>query len=867
MGLSISESLMDAYTESIFKLIENPLGKFDFHNKNTRIIIDILNGNNNGRGIILHHGTNIALYLAIAISTYNVFLKDVNDSYSFLNDLKKEDLVIYGDRRSKFIEIDNEGRVVIETIERKNPYTTHIPKILFFKLKPYNGNAKTLDGRGMKRGSLAKYNFLADVFSLSLDELKNTYKKSILIVCEKADADRFMDNFKISLESQKTFNFGELFPTAYYPSSGEPVYYSGNSSKQDPVVKFVGKLSTARELIIDDKNITTLLVNGVNYFGNDSSEMSSIYNRKSLQNIIMMGELSKGINSLNYETYENVDVYGWTKSSILEEIPDINESVRDYFSDESKRLYEFVNNFVNGNVEVSEIDDKLEEGVFLECKKALFRISKSNGNNEIENFITKGFSLLNLLQRSIFPIEIMNSLITNGKINALSPTSILSELKEEINKQVISEVVNDMSYVVASLSNMMNAFYSSNPKFDFLKQVLSENLDYQKLIAIVVPKNYYAQVFRESMPESVKGIFGEIDFLTPHKYNSEKLYDRVYFVGVFDWKTLEPYALSNARSVNIIIYKNEKNLFRQVRSLSDSNLIKLEGISLIAPKIKTVTSLTNEPAVYESDELNVGIELETLMSNSVGAISTLKTIESSGNQIAEIVRVATLETGERVYFTRHYTPYVFESEKQIVIESDVSSLNPGDMIIFTNYDSGTQDIVERIMEKMIKENKCDEQFKEWHQKSIYWKCILREYMHVHGLSFKDLSNKMHELGTGKHEVTLRTWLDEDSHIVGPRDNESYSAVARLTCDQKMLEDPDSYHNASKEVRSMRIRILRFIATSIKRSYGRNESLSDELFLNLSEDISKMSILGQIENILDVTDMSVPSHFANRPLNI
>lgn len=181
--------------------------------------------------------------------------------------------------------------------------------------------------------------------------------------------------------------------------------------------------------------------------------------------------------------------------------------MRDYFSDDSKRLYIFANNLVNNNLEVSEIDDKLEEGIFLECKKALFRLSKSNVNNDIETFITKGFSLLNLFQRSIFSIAIMNMLITNGKINALSPTVILSELQEAITKQANSEIVIDMSYVVASLSNMMNAFYLSNPKFDILKQVLSKNLDYQKSIAIVVPKNYYAQVFRESLPESMKVLF------------------------------------------------------------------------------------------------------------------------------------------------------------------------------------------------------------------------------------------------------------------------------------------------------------------------------------------------------------------------
>lgn len=135
------------------------------------------------------------------------------------------------------------------------------------------------------------------------------------------------------------------------------------------------------------------------------------------------------------------------------------------------------------------------------------------------------------------------------------------------------------------------------------------------------------------------------------------------------------------------------------------------------------------------------------------------------------------------------------------------------------------------------------------------------------LTFKDLSEEMGIIGTVKHEVTLRTWFDEGSHIVGPRDVASFHTIAKITKDSQMSSDPGAYFQACREVRSMRIRILRYIGRNIIQTYNKDNDLKDEVLSNLSIDISKMSRLVQIEKIVNTGNLVIPSHLANRPQTI
>ena len=58
-----------------------------------------------------------------------------------------------------------------------------------------------------------------------------------------------------------------------------------------------------------------------------------------------------------------------------------------------------------------------------------------------------------------------------------------------------------------------------------------------------------------------------------------------------------------------------------------------------------------------------------------------------------------------------------------------------------------------------------------------------------GLSFKDISKQMCSYGKAKHEVTLCSWINDESHIVGPRDVDSFYQIALICNDEEMLADP------------------------------------------------------------------------------
>src|SRR5690606_36768630 len=134
---------------------------------------------------------------------------------------------------------------------------------------------------------------------------------------------------------------GDIFPAAYY-TPNDVYYYSGNAAKIDPLIKFTNKLSVARELIIEDKYVETLLIDGANYFVDDISEILSVYNRSSLKSIIMLGEICKSINSATLNSLENLKLFLWTKDKI--EISDVQTG--ENVHEESKRLDKLLYSFL-----------------------------------------------------------------------------------------------------------------------------------------------------------------------------------------------------------------------------------------------------------------------------------------------------------------------------------------------------------------------------------------------------------------------------------------------------------------------------------------------------------------------------------------
>lgn len=91
------------------------------------------------------------------------------------------------------------------------------------------------------------------------------------------------------------------------------------------------------------------------------------------------------------------------------------------------------------------------------------------------------------------------------------------------------------------------------------------------------------------------------------------------------------------------------------------------------------------------------------------------------------------------------------------------------------------------------------------------------------------------MGSTLQEGTIRQWLNADSHIIGPRTEETMLLIAKLTKDPDMLSNSKVYFEACRAVRHYRREILNLIAQAI------NDKLSNiipekgsvlKLFMNI-----------------------------------
>ncbi|PLR81626.1 hypothetical protein CVD25_20855 [Bacillus canaveralius] len=865
----LSDKIRKAYDRSFFLIDNKPIQKSDFISNVSETVIKLLTDSKKERGIILHPGTCLPLYVATIIASFKSFLSDDTEDMSFINELTIGDLVIYQNKRGKFKGTDNEGRIVIENCDRGTLTVNRVPFSLANTILPYFGTAKTLDGRGIRK-TTKRQKVISTLFDIKNKDVNSITNKSVVIVCEKSEADGLMKRLKISV-NKEAIEIGDLFPAGYYTNS-DLHYYSGNPAKVEPLLKFTNKLSVARELIIEDKNIETLIISGSKYFSEDISELASIYNRNSLKSIVMLGELYKGIDLPVYNNFENLKKFVWINER-LSSIGKDKENNGIKICEESKQLNKMIDNFINIKINVEDLDIIFNHGDFLECKKYLQHLIRYKSNNEnITIFIIKAYWLLNLLEKSFFPLTTMERLILEGRINALSPTKALESIYNIANQFNNTTIGQKMFAISSILRRIKNEMDHRNPKYNFLIEFFKQIKHKKKKVSIVTAKTYYGKIFLHASPTALKGIIEKCEFYTHNNFNSHNLVDEVILTGVEDWNKMNPLFISNTKLVTFLLYPNEKKQLiqkeaqtkKQLCSLTE-NLDKTSMLDMNLSELEASMELTEE-----SEEITIETELDTFTSQISFnfAVTEMKKLDSVGIQTSEIQRIAILETGEKVFFTKYYTPYVYSKDSQSVIESDVSSIVSGDLLVFTNYDSETKDIVEKIIQIILQSKNCDEVFRESYKKSLYWKQALKEFMTKNKLSFKQLSDKMKNDGKGKHEVTLRSWLDEESHIVGPRDRETYHLIAKITNDLKMLADPDSYYNSCREIRSMRTRILKYIGKNIIQTLNNsNELPHDDILSALPINVSNMSYVVQIEKMIDVENLVIPSHFANRPQNL
>lgn len=834
--------------------------------------------------ISLHTGSICFDIVTVLVTLFSNIMYDQTTIDDFIAALEPGTIILNGKERCRyegkadpFVAKDGSiiERLILKTEHTSNGVksidTTILPQPKWNQLKPYLGDSKRLDARGVRTDNKKRNDFLSTVFEMNSKDIPAFIEKSSVIVMNKDLSQRIIENVEI-VYGTKRVKITDIMPVSYC-SENEEYPYGGNPGKIEPAVKITNSISTARSIVTGNwlgnetwiNDIVGVSIIGFSAISRARSEVSEMMKRRKLKYVFVSYNMSSEDGETLLDEVEDSSVFACTTEYLLNSSFPLIES--NPYTEELDKQVESVINHETISLPVKTFD--CNWNVYKKVQTALSRLRHS-GCRVAEDFVPLAHSVMNLMITSVFSFQMMEDMVESGELEVESPLQRIVRLTE-----MISGFSGEAQLAAKEVLNFLEDGYTKlltdSPKEKVLFNVISENRN--RKIAIIVPKAYYAGILYKL---HILDFFEESECLyisTANKFDYSQQYDVIVAIGDFWGKKFDPFRCRASSKIYVIVSAVEENLFKYRQNLATKVERKFNEYAKVPMEnIDKIVVEYNDGATEEAVSEVVGATADVI--EYITGIFENRSLEmlnsGAGNHYSttEIAYIATCGDGESIFFTKKYRAYVFDSAKEEVIETAVDKLSPGDTVIFKSNNSETKDIVTMLLDRYIDEyHTASDDIQMAYLKARYWKEVLRKYREDNNLSFKSLSKLLEKYGSKRHEATIQSWLAEDSYIVGPQDKEPYIAIAELTQDPDMLADTDSFCIACEKIRSIRTGILKLIAKTIISKYSGKLSVDNDLAKVVSENIEDISVLVQIETITAVDNKKAPINMVNRPIVI
>lgn len=824
-------------------------------------------------GLLLHTGSVCFDAVSLIFAAVSNWKHNTMTPDEVIDSLMVGDTVVFKGKRCIYQgKTEKYGReyIELETHRKDHGYLLkdkqYIAQPEWSRITPYYGESTKMDGRGIRVKKSKRKQFLSVILDTPEAQIPSITDASTIIVMSRERANYLVNNLTIKYGTSETISLLELATASYFTEHDE-YPYGGNLGKTEPILKITGKVSVARKMVVrpEENKIIGLCVMGDEFLVSGKTELPDLINRKSLGYVLVSTHIDTEHMSQIFEEVRDPSLFACTKDFLLEH--SLPALVKSPFAEE---LETQVNHIVDHEIQSIEIESNQTWEQYSQAKRNLgiLRASEVLGEDK-EYFIIQAHTLMKLFLTAVFPITHMESLVADKTIDIASPQARLDRLIE-IAKKFPDGLRERALSVIDLLEYLYLEIIDRNKKEEHIRRIV-ESGNYKK-VAIVVPKAFYRDVLlsREWMVGAQKNC--DITITTANRFDNSILFDCIIVTGIFEGRRFNAFKCKAAPKVIPIIYDFEQGLYKYKANCASRVERQYNKMSFVpveyeddADDIATGSML--DDIVMASEEENHLDEYIRKM-NEVALVNSIDRYRyTGGGFMADIVMIARFDNGQVAFFSKAYTPYIFDNISQSVVESELKELTPGDGVVFTQNNNETKDIVDAVLADLVDSHKLDEEKREAYRKSKHWKRALVEYMERTGATYNSISASFSELGTSKGAGAIHDWMNPDSHTVGPLDAESYYIVALLTDDAEMAADPQSYCDACNIVRKIRRKILKQIGLAIISSISGVQESDDPLFEVVLEKIDNLAQILRIKSVIEMEGRTLPSAMANKPLNI
>lgn len=189
-----------------------------------------------------------------------------------------------------------------------------------------------------------------------------------------------------------------------------------------------------------------------------------------------------------------------------------------------------------------------------------------------------------------------------------------------------------------------------------------------------------------------------------------------------------------------------------------------------------------------------------------------------------------------------------QREKANLNRKKLSTLKPSDVVVLINTDRD-------ILAELVAKNTSKQDLSDIKQWTDLWKNLLKEYFTSIRNDFKKLIDDLRKHGCKKHEVTIRTWLQDENRI-GPDDDADLISIA-LMADSKLLYDNiGKVREAIRKMTGWRMRASDFISDAIEariHEFADNSLINKKLPINGLGSVTVLKIT-EISNVWENIDV-------------
>jgi hypothetical protein len=813
--------------------------------------------------VALHTGSVCFDIVSFVMAALACISMDQTDQDEIIAALNVGDLVMYKNKRYRWLGLDTMCGIQCMRLEQDgrgmDGATTR-----WLPLDRYKGQIKPYYG-SIRRQKFSRSEFVSFITGKSEAEIPSITGISAVIVVDRATFDRIQKGLRIEYGKGKNIGLLDIVPASYYTDGDEPYQFGSNPSKAEPVLKITGKVSIARELVLDKHGNRTvgLMVLGTDAASKGSSELADLLNRKSLK----FTHISMGIDSENAEDYvgeESPAVFACTKEFLLRH--SLPATVQNPLTAELEKQ---IDNIVNNEITTEVIDGGCSWDTYRKIRNALFVIKQSEWDEEYKkSFIIPAHSLLNLFTTAVFPMKTLEQAVSNGELQlgVPSPSARIEELWKLAEKA--NSLESQCAFVVAALDNLYKSVLSDSPKYQALKQTVQGA--FGKKIAIIIPKAYYADILLKEPEFSRNGIY----IMTANRFDASQSYDKVMVIGDFSGKRFDALKCKAAADIIMLLYECETHWFKRRKRKAakfEKKLNAINGLDDIFNDGDTEDVDADEDAIemFVGESLDLEDYIDMLGVFDIRKFAAGFSAGSGNMPTSEVSASGRFVSGEQIVFSRYYKAVVYNpaNTKEPITETDVEELSAGDKLVFTKRDDFTRNIVDSIYEALQASGKLSKDVLDATEKAQWWKEVLRDYQLTYNLSYRQLAKELNRYGCSLTEVSIRQWLVEESHIVGPREEKTLRQIAEMTQDTYLLNDTAGYFNACRTVRRQRKKILELIGKAIEdKLSGHQPSPGSELEI-VYNNVENLSETLELEAITFLDEpVTVPVSLINKPIS-